>query len=99
MAYGNTPGNGRDAITQALMRIASPPPQAPPLPAMPQPAMPALGAPPAAAAPPPDMPGMAGVPPTGGMTPQAGPMSGGGFPAPMGPPRLPNPPMPGQPQY
>jgi hypothetical protein len=46
MAYGNTPGNGRDAITQALMRIASPPPQAPPLPAMPQPAMPALGAPP-----------------------------------------------------
>jgi len=35
MAYGNTPGNGRDAITQALMRIASPPPQAP-VPGQPQ---------------------------------------------------------------
>jgi hypothetical protein len=99
MAYGNTPGNGRDAITQALMRIASPPPQAPPLPA------PALGAPPvspAAATPPPGMPGIPGMAtgvPVGGMTPQAGPMSGTGFPAPMGPPRLPSAPVPGQPQY
>ena len=89
----------RDAITRALMNIASPPPQSA-LPQMPQggaaipqlPQMPPAGAPPQGA----PIPGM--PPPTMPMGPSAGPIQAPQVPQTMGapPPMAGAPPMPTQ---